>query len=219
MFKKKKCKKCGERINSSYKFCPNCGNLINSKDGDWGMLGRDDFMSSNEIKIPMGLDRIFNSLIKNLNSQFESDREGRTKKPKIQKKSGISISISTSKDMPPEIKINSFGNNLKPKQKEQQVKEMPLRDLSQRSLKKISSLPKKEPSTNIRRFSDKIVYEIEMPGVKSIDDISIIKLENSIEIKALAKNKAYFKLIPINLPITNYNLSKGKLVLELGVSK
>ena len=219
MFKKKKCKRCGEKIDSSYKFCPNCGNLINSKNEDWGMLGKDDFMSPNEIKLPMGLDRIFNSLMENLNNQFESNREGKTKKPKIQKKSGISISISTSKNMPPEIKINSFGDNLKPKEKKQQVKEMPLRNLSQKSLKKIVNLPKKEPLTNIRRFSDKIVYEIEMPGVKSIDDISIIKLGNSIEIKALAKNKAYFKLIPINLPITNYNLSKGKLVLELGVSK
>ena len=44
-----------------------------------------------------------------------------------------------------------------------------------------------------------------------------MKLENSIEIKALAKNKAYVKRIPINLPIINYDFSKEKLVLELGV--
>ena len=56
-----------------------------------------------------------------------------------------------------------------------------------------------------------------MPGIKSIKDISIIKLENSIELKAISKNKAYFKLIPINLPITNYGILKERLILEFGV--
>ena len=54
-----------------------------------------------------------------------------------------------------------------------------------------------------------------MPGVKSIKDVSVIQLENSIEIKALAKNKVFYKIIPINLPIKNYNFAKQKLVLEL----
>src|SRR3989344_3748821 len=49
---------------------------------------------------------------------------------------------------------------------------------------------------SIRRFADRVVYEIALPGVKSIKDISITKLENSIEIKAVSKDKAYFKLIP-----------------------
>jgi len=38
-------------------------------------------------------------------------------------------------------------------------------------------LPRHEPATNIRRLSNKVVYEIEMPEIKSIEDISIIKLE------------------------------------------
>jgi len=51
--------------------------------------------------------------------------------------------------------------------------------------------------------------------VKSVKDVSIAQLENSIEIKALGKGKVFSKMIPINLPIKNYNLSKGKLTLEL----
>jgi HSP20 family molecular chaperone IbpA len=81
----------------------------------------------------------------------------------------------------------------------------------------LAGLERKEPKTNIRRLSNRVVYELEMPGVESLEDISIIKLENSIEIKAISKNKAYVKVIPINLPITNYNLSEGKLILELGI--
>jgi hypothetical protein len=87
--------------------------------------------------------------------------------------------------------------------------------LSGESLDKFSKLPREEPLTDMRRLSDKIVYEILIPGVKSLKDISINKLENSIEIKAVSKDRAYFKIIPINLGIKGYNLLKGKLVLEL----
>ncbi len=218
MFKKKECKKCGKKINNSYEFCPYCGNSLNENfKEDWGMLGKNDVMSSiNEIKFPVGLNMIFNSLMKNLNKQFsELDGEMKTRKPKKFKKDGVSISISTSGDNPPKIKVNSFGNNPKFKQVKKQIK-MPS-NFSQENIKKFSNLPREEPSTNIRRLSDKVIYEIDLQGVKSTNDISIIKLENSIEIKAIAKDKSYFKLITISLPIINYNLLDGKLVLEFGV--
>lgn len=54
-----------------------------------------------------------------------------------------------------------------------------------------------------------------MPEVKSFKDILINKLENSIEIKAIGKTKAYFKIIPINIPIISQRLFQGKLILEL----
>ncbi len=136
--------------------------------------------------------------------------------PKKIKKEGISISISTFGDGPPKIKVTQLGN--KPKLEVQEEKEkLKPNTFTKERIKKFTSLKKEEPQTNIRRLSNKVIYELEMPGVKSIDDISIIKLENSIEIKAVSKNKAYVKIIPINLPITDYGLSEGKLILELGV--
>lgn len=218
---RKKCKNCGEKVSDRYKYCPYCSAQLNSNQG-LGMLGRDDFMPSmDEVKFPRGFNVIFNSLLKNLDKQFrELDTEigeDIERKPKINK-GGLSISISTSGGRPPEIKVRSFGDQKFKRQEEKikkQIKEIPSKNLSQKNLKRISKLPKKEPQTNIRRLGDKVIYEINMPGVKSIKDISIIRLENSIEIKALTKNKAYIKLIPINLPISDYKLSKGKLVLEL----
>lgn len=224
---KKRCGNCGEKTSDRNKFCPSCGDSMSRKSEDLGMLGNNDYISAEEIRFPRGFNMIFNSLLKNLDNQFkELDRgagedametERFQRRPKINK-GGISISISTSGDRPPEIKVRSFGHP-KFKQQERQIKkkvmEIPQKKLPQRSLKKISKLPKEEPLTNIRRLGDKVVYEIYIPGVKSIKDVSIVKLENSIEIKAIAKDKAYIKLIPINLPISNYNLSKGKLVLEL----
>lgn len=220
MFKKKKCRNCGEKINESYNFCPYCRAPIRDffeDEKEWGILGRNDFPSHDEVKLPIGFNTLFNSLLKNLNKEFNGfeDRREESKKSRI-KKGGIGISIHTSGNNPPKIKVRSFGNLPEFKEKEKQVKKKAKRlKLPVSDAKKFAGLPKKNPETNIRRFSDRIVYEINMPGVKSINDVSIIQLENSIEIKALAKNKVYYKIIPINLPVKNYNLSKEKLVLEI----
>jgi HSP20 family molecular chaperone IbpA len=131
------------------------------------------------------------------------------------KKDGISISISTFGNGAPRVKVTPMGN-------QQIAEEKPTEKIKQNNftkekIKKFSKLKREEPKTNIRRLSNKLVYEIEMPGVKSIEDISISQLENSIEIKAISEKKAYAKIIPINLPIKNFDLSEGKLILELGI--
>jgi len=61
---------------------------------------------------------------------------------------------------------------------------------------------------------DKIIYELEIPEIKSLDDISILQLENSIEVKAVAKEKAYAKIIQIGLPVIGYGITKDNLFLE-----
>lgn len=219
MFNKKRCPKCGEKINNSYNFCPYCRSQLKDSsnfldDENWGLLGKNDFMPNEEIRLPMGFNALFNSLIKNLNNQFKEIGNIEDKQKKIKmKKGGIGISIYTSGNKPPEIKVTSFGNS--PELKEQEKSRVKDLKLPESEAGKFAGLPKKEPETNIRRLSNKVVYEINMPGVKSIKDVSIIQLENSIEIKALAKNKVFYKIIPINLPIRNYNFSKQKLVLEL----
>jgi HSP20 family molecular chaperone IbpA len=96
-----------------------------------------------------------------------------------------------------------------------EVKSKSFDNLSSEKLKKFSKLPKEEPKTNIRRLSNKVIYEVDLPGVKSAKDISILNLEKGIELKAVSEKKAYLKSIPITLPILAYKLSKGKLFLEL----
>ena len=218
MFGKRKCRSCGEKVNESYNFCPYCRNpLSNSSDQkDFGMLGKNDFpdfASQGEIRLPMGINAIFNSLLKSLNKQVnEFERMGQEPKKQGIKKRGIGISIHTSLNKAPEIRVTSYGDEKKPQKIEEQQEKL---ELPTTNSKKFSGLPKEEPKTNIRRFSDKVVYEINLPGVKSIDDVSISQLESSIEVKALGKEKVYQKIIPINLPIRNYNFSNKKLVLEL----
>lgn len=227
MFKKRECSKCGRKFDEKYSFCPYCGNRIDSDSSsknDWGMLGKDDFTPfMNDVKLPMGFNALFNSLMKNLSKEFDEQLSKNYfgengKEPKKVKKEGLSISISTFGDGPPRIKVSPMGNSQNQRvQPEKEVEKIKPNTFTKEKTKKFSELEKEEPKTNIRRLSDRIVYELKMPGVKSIDDISIIKLEDSIEIKAVSKSKAYIKKIPINLPIKNYDLSEGKLILELGI--
>ncbi|MBS3085691.1 zinc ribbon domain-containing protein [Candidatus Pacearchaeota archaeon] len=239
MFWKKRCKRCNEKISEKYGFCPNCGipiikdyneNEEYEDDKDWGLLGKNDEtgFKDAEIRLPFGFNTLFNSLVKSLDNQMkEFDKElGKTKFNNIKpaanfiKSGGIRINISSGGNRSPKIIVRSFGNMPGFREQEQQIKKQAPRlskpkEFSAKNIKKLSTLPRKEPSTNIRRLSNRVIYEIDLPDVKSEKDVSIIQLENSIEIKAIGKDSAYFKLIPINLPIKGHKLTEGKLVLEL----
>ncbi|MCH8945561.1 MAG: zinc ribbon domain-containing protein [Nanoarchaeota archaeon] len=219
MFGKKGCKKCGERIAKKYLFCPNCGNLLNKKKikEDFGMLGKDDFVNefenfqssifggAGEKVLGKMLKSTMRMLEKEMKKEFKRKNNGNIKNPRT----NFQLFINGER-------IDNFQTNRHTHQKiKKQKKEISSNNLPQNHLKKFSKLPKNEPKTNVRRFSDKVIYEINIPGVKSIKDVSIIKLENNIEIKAITKDKAYNKLIPFNFPITDYNFSRGKLILEL----
>jgi len=223
MFNKKKCKRCGRKTDEKNSFCPTCGFPLKepTNEEDWGMLGKNDFLSP-EIGMP-GFNNLFNSIMKDFGSQFSTiERELRNNLengPK-QNKRGISISISTSGNNPPKIRINKLnGEPINQVEKKTTVKKRKdvLSSLSEEKSREFLALPQEEPLTQIRRLSNKVIYEIELPGVKSLKDISIMQLEKSIELKAVAKNKAYKKIIPIDFPIQKYKLSKDKLILELGV--
>ncbi|MDO8528555.1 MAG: zinc ribbon domain-containing protein [Nanoarchaeota archaeon] len=216
---KKNCSKCGKRIKGVYEFCPYCGNIIENREEDWGMLGKNDLVNkNNEIKLPFGFNTIFNSLMNSLNKEMAelnktSAIQDQDKRKTGLVKNGISINISSSGNAPPKVSVSYFGDEKAKKSKK--VKEAEPRLFSDIKTKKFLSLSKEEPKTSLRRLSKKIVYEIELTGVSSIEDVSIVKLENSIEIRAIAKDKAYFKIIPINLPLIDYDFLDEKLILEL----
>jgi hypothetical protein len=165
---------------------------------------------------------------KQIESQFKEIDKGigemNFDEKKVQKMpmQGLSISISSANNGQPVIKVRSLGDKTpielkamqtaKPGKQVRQIA-LPQKQFSEEESEKLSKLPKEEPKTSIRRLTDKIVYEIEIPGVKK-ENVIISKLQNSIEIKAFAKDKAFFKLIPISLPIIKSQIKEGKLVLE-----
>ena len=208
MFNKRYCKSCKEKVNSKYKFCPSCGMEIeNYREEDWGMLGREDILDDESFKNPFfgGFSaKMLNSLLGNAFKMLEKEMKSMEKVPR----SNFKLMINGK-----EINVGQLEQK---KPKKEVVKKILRREFKEEQLKKILELPKKEPKTNLKRFGDKIIYEIEMPEVKSLNDVLINILENSIEIKAIGKSFIYSKIIPINMPIINQELSNGKLILELG---
>jgi hypothetical protein len=214
MFKKKNCKKCGEKTNSKYRFCPNCGvNLNNSKNEDWGMLGKNDKVEENFMPPFLGggmLNKMIGSAMKMLEKELQKDMK-RTNQPNtnnsIKPNSNFRLMINGK-----EVPLNQQPQKQN-KIEKKEIKKLPM--FSDEKRKQFQKLEKKEPKIKIKRLADRLVCEIEIPEIKSIEDISILKLENSIEIKAIGKNKSYFKILQINSPIISYGIEKNNLILEL----
>ena len=215
MFNKKRCKRCGEKNSNKARFCSACGFVLeNGTSEDYGMLGKEDSIKEEDI---LGTS-IFGGFSEKMISKMMGSAFKMLEK-ELQKGMNENSSINNQRTNfrlminGKEIPIN---NPKKMKEKRKVIKSIPL---PSRILKGFAKLKKEEPKTLVKRLGDKIIYEIEIPGVKSIENISITKLENSIEIKALAKGKAYLKVIPISLPVVEYFLEKEKLILELAAGE
>lgn len=188
-----------------------------------------------EIGKSMGFDFIdrfpFNQIVKKLSADIEKQfkdidremapkdrkgkqeviKEGGTEIRKTSFPGGFSIQIRMGGGMPQQpVRIIQPS----PKQPAKQILAYP-KKLSEKEQAKLAKLPREEPETKVRRLTDKIIYEISLPGVKSLSNIKVNKLENSIEIKAISKDRAYFKLIPIALPLIRYYFKNDSLFLEL----
>lgn len=209
MFKKKNCQKCNEKINKKSNFCPNCGfKLKETKKEDWGLLGKNDSIKEENFQTPFfgGFSgKILNNMIGSAMKMLEKELQKENLNQEKGYNSNFKLMINGK-----EIKFNKNQESKNPK-KEAIIPST----FDIEKIRKFRELEKKEPKTNLKRIGDKIIYEIEMPEIKSFKDILINHLENSIEIKAIGKTKAYFKIIPINIPILNKKLIKGKLILEL----
>lgn len=214
MFNRKNCKNCGEKIKGDFIFCPFCGSPTGKdmEEEDWGLLGKNDEAQETNT-LSRGLfagmsEKMLNKMLTSAMKMLEKEmQKGAIQNNELQ--SNIELYINGKKVSPENIKVT--------KKVEKQQKSPVIQSFDQENIKRFSNLPKKEPSTNIRRLSNKVVYELNVPGVASIKDIAVAKLENSIEIKAVAKDKAYAKVIPIDLPLRGFKLDKDKLILELGI--
>jgi hypothetical protein len=228
---KKKCKRCNNRISKKFKFCPNCGFILNkSTEKDYGLLGLDD---SQEQQLPMQqqensilekigsgmLNKMLTSSIKMLEKEMRKEaNQSPNNKPNFTKmpKTNFQLYVNGKK-----ININEKNipqlqtgqtrqtTNNQSNQKKQQTPRP-----SRETLKASAKLPRKEPKSKLQRIRDKVVYELDVPGVYELDQILINKLEDSTEIKAYSKDKVYTKILPIKLALISYYLKHQKLFLE-----
>lgn len=211
MFSRYKCVRCNEKISKKYNFCPHCG--ISQKEGAQGEFFEPIF------KLGFPFNKLFKDLEKQIEMQFQEMDARLSEEPAENPFAhGISINIDTTNGQPT-IKINQSKPKNKTGSEDNKVKSKEkavVKSMSEEKFEKYSQLNKEEPATKVRRFNNKLVYEITLPEV-SDDNLSITKFENSIEVKAFSDNKAFFKLIPLSLPIIGSELKEGVLNLELKI--
>jgi HSP20 family molecular chaperone IbpA len=214
----KKCPRCNEKIERGYDFCPHCGGNLNKKylEEDYGFIGKDDLFEEAELPFGFGgsmIDALMNRAMKELPNIMKTMEK--------QMKEGTFEKTGNNIGIPPNMKFRLVINgkeitpNFQESEPQKKIQKKITPKISEEETKRISKLPRKEPETKIKRLSGRLIYEFEVPGVKDMENILVNQLENSIEIKAIAKDKVYSKTLNINLPILDYYLTKGNLILEL----
>ncbi len=211
----KKCDNCKIKVDKGFSYCPNCGYGISDKEKefrDFGILGKGDLDESDSLnEQPQGfgitdkiINSMVNSLMKSLNKQFrDMDKE---------------FAKQMENDMN-KAEIQTFPNGIKirigyPQEGKQKKPSILKKEPSSDQIKKLSSLPKASAKSSIKRLSDTILYELATPGVESVRDIFVSKLEEGYEIKAIGSKKVYTNSLPINLPLKRLSLLKDKLLVE-----
>lgn len=229
MFGKKKCSHCNKEILKKFDYCPYCANpLKNPK--DYGLLGQDDDLSemnnlfghSSSFLESSLFDKLFNNAMKVLQNELKHMDMPEKRIPKNSNlKSNFQLYINGKAIPLPENlaglqmgRMPSRGNIEMEDDTGKKIRTQKIPKVSDETLKKSAKLPRKEPKSKITRLKDRLVYELEIPGLDSLDKVLINKLENSIEIKAFTDKAVFIKALPAKLPLIQYSINQGKLFLE-----
>jgi len=206
-----KCGRCNRKVKKSFDFCPSCGYRLDGSKEDYGMLGRNDAGNFQEdLKLPFGMGKMVNSLVKQLEKQMnEGNMNGKPGPGGMPR--GFQVKISTGKPG----QVGQMGMPRQNGNGGKEVVEQKRVVISQEEMDRREKLKRVDAKSNVRRLSDRIIYEIEAPGVKSNKDVVISKLATGLEIKAYSDKKCYVKFIPLTVEVIRYKVSKEKVFVEL----
>lgn len=202
---KKNCSHCDKRIERRFRFCPWCGKPTKKlKKEDYGMLGFDDEIhesghQSSQSFLEGSLGNVFNQLTKQLSRELQNLDLGNNQGPR-----GIEIRFSTGKPV---------QRVVKPAHPTEHVSSTP--NITNEEIARRKKLPIEVPKSKVRRLPEGIVYEIDAPGVETKQDVSILRMENSIEVRAFSKDKCYIKTIPIKVDILKYSVKDNKVFIHI----
>jgi len=175
---------------------------------DYGLLGKNDRvneemgLADNQSGITDKLvGSIMNSLMRNLDKQFKN----------LEKEAGRTEVTTLPNGV--KIRIASVPMGAQPR-KAPASKSPPKRELTEEQMQRMAELPRAQAKSSVKRFANKIIYELATPGVIDIRDVLVSKLESGYEIKAIGEKKVYSNSIPVNLPLKQITLEKSKLLVE-----
>ncbi len=198
-----KCGSCGENLKKKFDYCPYCGvpSRSFSSEKDYGFFGRNDSQNNqmNQIKLPFGMNRMVNSLIKQLEREigemnFEDNSEINPR--------GFKIRISTGRPQLNQMAV-------------QEKRPVQPNQITAKEQERRAKLSRVDAKSNVKRLSDRIVYEIDTPGISSKNDVALTTLASGLEVKVYSKDKCFVKFIPLNVEVIRYTIAKDKLFLEL----
>jgi hypothetical protein len=203
----KKCPNCDKKIQKDFIFCPYCAFPVkkNEEKDNFGMLGKEDSTAPASIlNSPAGqlggIDRILHSLMNQLGKELGNLNGMPGRNFKIQISTGIPQNLAIAKKPKKSVSRTEKFSKV----------EIPIEEIERRK-----SLPRREAESNVRRFSDRVVYEIKVPGVDKKDQILINQLDNCFEVRAYSDKLCYTKSIPIDADLIQSYLKEDVLVLEL----
>ncbi|GEM_PF-3241095 len=197
---KKNCSQCNRKIDKKFRFCPWCGKSTRPiKKEDYGILGIDDNLNKQDVQVPFlggGIGAMFSHLSKQLSKELQNlnldDGNG-----------GIEIRFSTGMQ-PQEVR--------KAIPKKVSFVEEPIDDEEKERRRKLPSISAK---SRLRRLPEGIIYEIEAPGIRSKKEVSIVPLEEGLEVRAFSKSKCYVKTIPIKVNSFKMGIKDGKVIIQI----
>lgn len=197
---KKKCSACAKRIKRDFNYCPYCGKSFKARaeKDNFGMLGRMDSGEGiqPELRLPFGMGNIVNSLVKQLEQEINSQSSSDGSK-------GFKIKIA----------MGNPQTNQVIRKEPRKVEDIP--KISEDEIERRARLPTVEVESKVRRLADRIIYEIEAPGVRTEKDVVVVKLASGLEIKGYSNDKCYVKFIPLTVEIIGYHVENGKIFVEL----
>ena len=204
-------------MESSWKFCPSCGDRPSRAFNFSGILQR--------------MRKEMEGMTREMDQAFEKDIEAFDISPYFRKSdrpkgSGFSVRIISGTGMEPKVNITTFGDVDREKIREQVEKQLGYRQREKpvgapARQKPASRLPvpkaTEEPKTEVKKLDSRVVVDMELPGIKE-RDIEVNELEASVEVKAMAGDKAFFKILtkPEEFSIVEKKFEKGRLHLEFG---
>lgn len=217
-----KCVRCDSELEGGWRFCPACGLEKGGSRAD--AFGRDLF---SKLFKKMNIDKMFERDIQaiDLSPLFRSANSGNAgMQPKGR---GFTIRIKSGTGMQPRVDVKTFGD-IDRRMVEKEVQSefgLPRKTTEPQKEKKTffpslrkGKTPKitEEPKVDIKRLGNRFTVDIEMPGVKNREDIDVRELGSSVEVKAIAGDKAYFKILtkPENVRLSGKSFKDGYLHLE-----
>lgn len=197
-----RCKQCNEKTEKPWNFCANCGSEIpRGKLKNMLSLGMEDIFGKMVKDVQEQMFRAMNSQTENLNK--EEQPKVHINHPQMK---GFTIKISQGEDGQPKININEMGR--------------PAKEKRFTSVKSNRPTPSEtvEPETNLQKLPGKQIVELQLPDVKSLEDVDIVEGDESVEIRAYSGKKMYFKILQMEKDqgIQQRQFRNGQLYLEIG---